>query len=366
MTRGRRRAESPLTDIAADTARRWRSGGRDGQALAVAALSIGSLLLFAASLAAPAGFTIALFFLPLLVAMLLLRVGPLLVFAGINLAFAVMSLIGNDMTPLRLSVFVLMLASGIVVFQASQFNSGLPGTLSGAMFSDLHDKLQAQGHMGPLPAGWRAQSELATAGGIRFAGDFVVANVSPDQDRLEVVLVDVSGKGVSVATSALQFAGALGGLLGSMPPGELFTAASAFLLRQKRHEQFATAVHVMVDLRTGDYVVTNAGHPPVMHWAARRRTWEFEPAGGLALGIQPEAKYAQSKGRLEVGEALLLYTDGIVEGRGKELTEALDWLKAEASRVVADGFAGAAARLLENARNPRDDRAVVIIDRTNP
>lgn len=364
MVGGESRTFGPLGDYVADAFRRWRSGGSDGQLAVVVLLSVVSMIVLVAALTIPDWFTVGVFILPLLGGMLLLRTWPLFVFACANFAIAVLSLIGKDMTPFQTPILWLLCASAIVVFQSSLFHSGLPGTLSGAMLSDLHDKLQAQSHIGPLPPGWRAQTEMATAGGIQFAGDFVVANVS--SDRLEVVLVDVSGKGVPVATSALQFAGAMGGLLGSMPPTELFTTASAFLLRQDLHEQFATAVHVSVDLTLGDYVVTSAGHPPAMHWCAVRRTWEFESARGMALGIQHDAAFVQSTGRLNLGDALLLYTDGIVEGRGKELAEALEWVRAEASQVVANGFVGAAARLLQSARNPNDDRAVVIIERTAP
>ena len=71
-------------------------------------------------------------------------------------------------------------------------------------------------------------------------------------DRLELVVVDVSGKGEEAGTRALLLSGAFGGLLGSPAAREEFLgAANAYLIRQDWHEGFATAVHVSLDLFTG-------------------------------------------------------------------------------------------------------------------
>ena len=79
----------------------------------------------------------------------------------------------------------------------------------------------------------------------------MITNLSDDGRRLEVILVDVSGKGVAAASRALQFDGAIGGLIGALSPDGLFDAANHFLLRHGSDESFATAVHVLVDLAPG-------------------------------------------------------------------------------------------------------------------
>ena len=48
------------------------------------------------------------------------------------------------------------------------------------------------------------------------SGDFLVAHRSPSGDRLEIVLVDVSGKGTRAGTRSLLLSGAFGGLLGAV------------------------------------------------------------------------------------------------------------------------------------------------------
>ena len=70
-----------------------------------------------------------------------------------------------------------------------------------------------------LPDGWQAWSCILSAHGDRFSGDFVVAHLSASGHRLEIVLVDVSGKGTRAGTRSLLLSGALGGLLGADPVG---------------------------------------------------------------------------------------------------------------------------------------------------
>ncbi len=134
-----------------------------------------------------------------------------------------------------------------------------------------------------------------------------------------MVLVDVCGKGVAAGTQSLQFAGALGGLIGALPPLGLFAAGNDFLIRQNWDEGFATAVHVLVDLTTGDYSIINAGHPPALRWDSASSVWEIDGARGTALGIMKRPDFHQTTGRLEVGDALMFYTDGVVESRTRGL-----------------------------------------------
>ena len=94
-----------------------------------------------------------------------------------------------------------------------------------------------------------------------------------DGKILEVALVDVSGKGIDAGTRALLLSGAFGGLLGSVPRDEFLPACNAYLRRGAVNEGFVTAVHLSLDLATGEYVVAWAGRtrPPCTttgRWAA--------------------------------------------------------------------------------------------------
>jgi serine phosphatase RsbU (regulator of sigma subunit) len=205
---------------------------------------------------------------------------------------------------------------------------------------------------------------MVSAGGAKFAGDFLVANLSDDETKLEMVLVDVCGKGVAAGTQSLQFAGALGGLIGALPPLGLFAAANDFLLRQNWDEGFATAVHFLIDLPTGDYSIINAGHPPALRWSAESSQWDVDGARGTALGIMKRPDFHQSVGRLGDGDALMFYTDGVVETRTQDFMSGIEVLQDVAASIVVTGFDQAPRRILRRVESGDDDRAILILHRT--
>jgi hypothetical protein len=353
---------------------RWRTGTSEGQAAVVVVLVVLSAVILVGSLVSYSTFPAATFVIPLLLGTMTLRYRPLLTLVGcIGVCIAItvvreylravdMGLPG--MTAGRVSTLVTMvLVATLVLYESSRHRSGLPGPLGEAMLVDLRDRLQAQGVVPPLPPGWVSQSAMTSSGGTKFAGDFLVANLSEDETRLEMVLVDVCGKGVAAGTQSLQFAGALGGLIGALPPLGLFAAGNDFLLRQNWDEGFATAVHVLIDLRSGDYSIINAGHPPALYWSTKNRDWVADGARGTALGIMKRPEFHQTTGRLEPGDALMFYTDGVVESRAQDFTAGIEWLRASAKKIVASGFDQAPRKILKLVSKGDDDRAVLILSR---
>ena len=343
----------------------WRTGSEGSQTyvLCVLLLLVGAT--FAVSWTAYDAVPLTVWFVLLLLGLLLLRLVPLLLLSGYVLMAAVAAAVHGDMngTDSWTGMVTLVIAVALIVYHASRQRSGLPVALSEPMLAKLRDKLQSQGQIPELPPGWRSHSAAITAHGTGYAGDFVVADM-PDRRHLEMVLVDVCGSGSSVGPQSLQFSGALGGLLGALPPVELMQAANNFLLRQYADESFATAVHVLIDLETGTYVITSAGHPPALHWRADPGGWFVDNASGTALGIIPDPPLTPSWGHLDPGEALMFYTDGVVETRGRDLDEGVDWLRNEALHaVIGKGFDGAAQRILRRVERGDDDRAVLILER---
>ena len=251
----------------------------------------------------------------------------------------------------------------VALLARSRGRLGVQGTRGESMLVDLRDRLRAQGELPELPEEWEAEVVLRSAGGASFSGDFLVATRSADGRILEVSLVDVSGKGVDAGTRALLLSGAFGGLLGSLPPEEFLPAANAYLIRQSWDEGFATAAHLVLDLDTGEYVVATAGHPPAAHFSAGNGRWRVhEHAEGPLLGLVPDAKYVSEAGRLERGDAMLLYTDGLIETPGLDLSVGIDKLLGEAERLVTRGFRHGARKLIDAvAATTYDDRALVLI-----
>lgn len=231
------------------------------------------------------------------------------------------------------------------------------------MLLDLREQLRVIGTPPTLPGGWDLQVASATAGGDRFGGDLVVPALIDGGKRLEVVVVDVSGKGRSAGTRALMLAGAISGLLGVVPACDILPALNAHLLRQEWGDGFATAVHLAVDLRSGDYRVAVAGHPAPVHYRAGSGRWSVLPMHGPLLGVlDAEASWTPTSGVLQPGDALLLYTDGAVEsGASHDVDVGLDRLLGRAERLVTRGFEGAAASLLADVAQWGDDDISLVV-----
>lgn len=374
MTSRLRRAAPTAMGYLDDRIVRWRTGTSEGQVAVLVVLVAMSTLILVGSLVSYSTFPAPTFVIPLLLGSMLLRYKPLLtlvLFIGLCVAVAVAREYvravdaGLDgFTPGRISTLVTMaLVAVLVLFESSRHRSGLPGPLGEAMLVDLRDRLQAQGVVPPLPEGWRSQSAMVSSGGTKFAGDFLVANLSDDRTKLEMVLVDVCGKGVAAGTQSLQLAGAFGGLIGALPPLGLFTAASDFLLRQKWDDGFATAVHVLIDLPSGDYSIINAGHPPALRWDVATGEWLVDGARGTALGITQRPDFHQTTGTLAVGDALMFYTDGVVESRTQDFTSGIEWLRGAAAENVAAGFDQLPRRIIAQVASGDDDRAVLVLHR---
>ncbi|MFI7586904.1 PP2C family protein-serine/threonine phosphatase [Spongisporangium articulatum] len=228
---------------------------------------------------------------------------------------------------------------------------------------DLRDRLRARTAIPPLPRDWHLDVELRQAGGDRFGGDFVLA-ATPEPGRLDVVVVDVSGKGRTAGGRALLLAGAFAALLDSVPQDRFLPMANQHVLRHGDDDGFATAVHFSLDLLTGIFVISAAGHPPAaQHHAGSGRWTLLEPQQGLPLGILPDAAYPVTAGHLAPGDALMLYTDGLVEAEGVDVSRGIDRLLGAAEAVLLRGDAGSAQRLVDAIGGTGDDRGLVLLHR---
>ncbi|WP_370289503.1 PP2C family protein-serine/threonine phosphatase [Nocardioides sp.] len=232
------------------------------------------------------------------------------------------------------------------------------------VLAELRARLQERARVPDLGAGWRHQSAMLPALGVAYGGDFVISAQPAEGEHVQLVLVDTCGHGESAVPAALQLAGALQGLLSVVPPAGVLAAANTFLLSQPSGESIATAVQVEIDLVTGDYVVRSAGHPPALRLVGASGEFVVDHARGTALGVHDAPEFVESCGRLEPGECLLFYTDGVVEERGSDIDAGIDWLRRAARSALAEGWEGAADRILAGVASGEDDRAVLLLQRT--
>lgn len=245
---------------------------------------------------------------------------------------------------------------------------GTRGRRADRMMIELRDRIRARGTLPELGEGWGSSVVLRPAGGSSFGGDFVVSH--SDGKTLEVALVDVSGKGMDAATRALLLSGAFGGVLGSVPREEFLPACNAYMRRGNAPEGFVTAVHLALDLQSGEYVLSSAGHPPAALLDSGTGLWRLSEARGIVLGVVPDlagVPEAPEEGVLRRGDAIMMYTDGLVEAPGRDIDDGIGLLVGEAERMVLAGYKAGAPELvttMQRTVGSGDDCALVIIWRS--
>ena len=310
-----------------------------------------------------------------------ITVAPLILLSGLYLAnrhlvalYVVLALglsVATPRLPLpgasRVVVFCAISALMVMmlVVASSRVRVGATGFHGENLFVELRDRIARSAQLPRLPQGWTAEAEVLSANGEGFSGDFMVADRTHGGRHLEVALVDVSGKGREAGTRSLLLTGALGALLGSLTPPAFLDAANSYLVRQGWEEGFATAVHVDINLDTGAFSVGTAGHPAAVRYSAGAGTWNLLEGGrGPVLGIMQGVRFARTHGTLAMGDALMIYSDGIIESRGHDLSEGTDRMLGAASGAMVVQGASVAQAVMSSARSGEsDDRAVFVIAR---
>ena len=149
--------------------------------------------------------------------------------------------------------------------------------------------------------------------------------------------------------------------MGSLGPADFLGAANSYLLRQNWGEGFATAIHVALELDTGQFCLGSAGHPPASKFAAGSGRWQvLDSDPGPLLGVVDDVAFPRVNGqRVRRGDALLLCTDGVIETRTRDLNVGIDRMLGAAERLVPYGFSGGASRICAAPFRQTDDRGVV-------
>ena len=208
------------------------------------------------------------------------------------------------------------------------------------------------------------------ADGIDIGGDFY--DLFPmDDTTWAVVIGDVCGKGAGAAAVTGLFRHTVRAVaMGDRSPAEVLRSTNDAILGRIDDTRFCTAVFVALRAAPSglDVRVACGGHPrPVVVRADG--TVERVDVSGTLLGILPDPILDDVALRLEPGDAIVLYTDGVTEARrGHEqfgdgrLVDALA-LMAAAGDVTADGLAEGLEAAITDFQNggAGDDVAVVVI-----
>ncbi len=160
-----------------------------------------------------------------------------------------------------------------------------------------------------------------------------------DAQRIAMFSVDVAGHGVASAMLMARLAGLFAdtptdqnialshdrlGVRRAWPPELVAVRLNRLLLDQVQVDPYLTLAYAEIDLNTGRVALVQAGHPHPVVLRADGRV-ERIGAGGLPIGLFPNATYDRIDVQLAPGDRLFLLSDGVTECKspdGRELGNA--------------------------------------------
>jgi sigma-B regulation protein RsbU (phosphoserine phosphatase) len=145
---------------------------------------------------------------------------------------------------------------------------------------------------------------------LSVGGDYF--DVFPISDgRTAFLIADVSGKGLGAALLTTMLQGALSGMTLGTDPARVFNHVNRFLCDHAEVGRYATMFYGELD-QEGNLEFINAGHPsPFL--IRRGVAEEAFTEGSYPVGLVPEAEYTAAHLKLEPGDTLVLFSDGVTE-----------------------------------------------------
>jgi serine phosphatase RsbU (regulator of sigma subunit) len=173
--------------------------------------------------------------------------------------------------------------------------------------------------------------------------------------RYGIVIGDVGGRGIAAAATMGQIRNALRAYaIRGAPPSQVIDDLHALVDAGKGEIPFATLTYVAYDPVTGDGELAVAGHPPPLLASAGGGAAYLDVTRCPPLGASGSPACSQTAFRLEPGETLWLYTDGLVESRRRPIDIGLDALAAAVGGATYD-LVDVANHLISTLPDSRDD-----------
>ncbi|WAJ43265.1 SpoIIE family protein phosphatase [Mycobacterium sp. Aquia_216] len=177
--------------------------------------------------------------------------------------------------------------------------------------------------LGPttLPGGFAVRYHPATHP-LQVGGDWYDV-VDLDDGRVALIVGDCVGHGLAAATVMGQLRSACRALLLDQPgPSDVLAGLDRFAARLPG-ARCTTAFCAVLTPDTGELVYSNAGHPPPIMVHANGTTEQLDGEHGLPLGLRPDWPRPEIRVTMPARTTLLLYTDGLVERRGRSIDDGI-------------------------------------------
>ena len=174
-----------------------------------------------------------------------------------------------------------------------------------------------------------------------------------DEDHLGLVIGDVSGKGVPAALYMARLISDLRYYCHiAEHPADLMNTINTVLHERSHQGMFVTLIYMVLNTKTGELTITNAGHLPPLWYQLKNNRYEIvDDIAGIPLGIMLNEEFSNRVVQLSPGDMILLYTDGIIEAKNKQ-KEMFSLARLE--KIVADPGASPQElieKIVDNVKN---------------
>lgn len=195
--------------------------------------------------------------------------------------------------------------------------------------------------------------------------------ISIDPGRLGIIIADVSGKGISAALLMASLRAALHvEIRPEIKINDMAGRLNDFVHQSAAVNRFITFFFCELDLTTGGLKYINAGHNPPLLVRRGGEIGRLEP-GGFCLGMFPSVVYEAREVCLEVGDAVVLFTDGVTDSRDTENREfgedrLIEAVRKNIDRPSEEIIDRVRAELEDFSKGtpPFDDMTLVVMKRT--
>jgi len=163
---------------------------------------------------------------------------------------------------------------------------------------------------------------LPASDGVHVGGDWYDA-FPLKQGRIGLTIGDVAGHSIDSASIMGQIRSLVRGYaIDTFCPQDVLRRTDAAIC-QLVPEAVATAFYAVLDPATGDLFYANAGHPPPLYTSQPGHAEFLDDSPGVMLGTGADTDFATGHYDLAPGTVLLMYTDGLVEHRHRDISEGL-------------------------------------------
>lgn len=152
--------------------------------------------------------------------------------------------------------------------------------------------------------------------GARVGGDFFdVFDI--DSGLVGIAIGDVSGKGVEASVHTALAKYSLRAYAYTDPtPSSVIKRLNNAVYRQGKPDDFITGIYGILEVATGTLSFANAGHMSPLYLPQSSREVMEVQGTGLPLGVEPDTIYEQHTLKMNSGDRLLLYSDGVTDAWG--------------------------------------------------